>query len=360
MATPSKSKEIAFNGKLRTNVDGASIGPNDFQVLQNLRYTDTNVKGVQGHTKINTTVLAYTAIRNGIHFRKDQPVESHVVVEADGYCYDNTTSVPGAGDFGAALNTVAGTYTGRFAVAPTGMLARCTGNESLLWGGTEYRAAALIDYPTTNQIYDYGDIINSTLSDADHSATIHGSVIEAIDANTSLLLHTDNNVTDYATLASGYPHTVTNSNVTFSTSTKKYGTHSASFNGTTSVLSVSDHADFDFSAGAWTVDCWVYWTAANTALLFYQSDDGTHNVQCCLIGSIRCPRLVVVNGAATISLTGSPISLNAWHHIAYVENGDNYYIFVDGALSAYESNAVRPPNMAATIYIGGESSVVWF
>jgi hypothetical protein len=147
MATPSKSKEIAFNGKLRTNVDGASIAPNDFQVLKNLRYTDANVRGVQGHTKINTVAAPETAIRNGFHFRKDQPAESHVVLDANYKCYDMTATIPSTGTVNTTpiyTDPAGVTFTGRYAVAPNGMLARCTGKEALLWGGTEYKGINFI------------------------------------------------------------------------------------------------------------------------------------------------------------------------------------------------------------------------
>ena len=169
------SKEIAFNGRLRTSVDGASIGPNDFQVLKNLRYTDTNVRGVQGHAKINSTVAPSTAIRNGIHFRKDQPAESHVLIDASLNFYDCTAAVPVAGSFSATpvYTDLAGASTGRYAVAPNGMLARCTGKEALLWGGTEFGGVSFIDSPTANQVYDYTEQVGNTLTDALNVASIH-------------------------------------------------------------------------------------------------------------------------------------------------------------------------------------------
>ena len=170
------SKEIAFNGRLRTDIDGASIAPSDFQVLQNLRYTDTNVRGVLGHTKVNTTVLANTAIRNGIHFRKDRPSESHVLVDANGNCYDNAAVVPAQGNFGASIyEDPSGATLGRYAIAPTGLLARCNGKEALLFGGTKYRCAGFVDNPTTGELFDYTDQVANLLDDANNLAIIHTS-----------------------------------------------------------------------------------------------------------------------------------------------------------------------------------------
>ena len=52
-------------------------------------------------------------------------------------------------------------------------------------------------------------------------------------------------------------HTITNNNgVTISTAEKKYNNSSLEFDGT-NYLSISDHSDFQFSTGDFTVDFWV-------------------------------------------------------------------------------------------------------
>lgn len=170
------SKEIALNGRWRTASDGAQIGANDFQVLRNIRYTEAGIRGVAGQTKINTTPLANATV-NGIHFRKNQPSESHIVVDgADNKCYQNVTAIPGAGDFSAtALYSTAGTQRGRYAIAPTGMLARCTGDKALLYGGTAYRCSGFIDYPLAANIYDYSEQVANTLTSSDQLAIIHAT-----------------------------------------------------------------------------------------------------------------------------------------------------------------------------------------
>ena len=67
MANPIKSKEVAFNGKLRTYEDPASIGPNDFVTLDNLRYTETHPKSINGMSEITSTGLAQN-IGNMVQF----------------------------------------------------------------------------------------------------------------------------------------------------------------------------------------------------------------------------------------------------------------------------------------------------
>ena len=122
MVNPIKSKEIALNGKLRTYEDPAGIGPNDFVTLENLRYTYTHVKTINGITEITDTGTPQD-IGNATHFRKGRPSESHVLVHAVSAIYDLTAAVPGAGAFGAALwsDTAAG-GTARFA-STNGLLA---------------------------------------------------------------------------------------------------------------------------------------------------------------------------------------------------------------------------------------------
>src|SRR3972149_3273722 len=72
---PQYTREIALNGRLRTAEDPTTIGANDFQVLQNMRYTDTHIKGIGGMSKINATAVANVQVRNGIHFKKDFAAE---------------------------------------------------------------------------------------------------------------------------------------------------------------------------------------------------------------------------------------------------------------------------------------------
>jgi hypothetical protein len=100
----SKYYEIPLTGKFLTG-EPATIG-NNFRTLDNLRYTDTHLKGVQGYTKINTPAMAtYLKTRNSFQFIKSQPSESHLLAEA----YDtaisarriltNDCTIPSAGHF---------------------------------------------------------------------------------------------------------------------------------------------------------------------------------------------------------------------------------------------------------------------
>lgn len=145
-------KELPFSGKWMT-ADQATIGPN-FSVLTNMRYTDTHIKNVKGMTKINSNVMdaTYLKTRNAFHFRKAQPSESHVIVQAynDGetasHLLNNKTAIPSAGQFEATdLHTdAAGAGLGRFCEATDGQMFYCNGEETCMWGGDESQIGALV------------------------------------------------------------------------------------------------------------------------------------------------------------------------------------------------------------------------
>lgn len=252
-------KDIPLAGKLVTAVDSAFVGEN-FVTLTNMRYTDVNPETIGGMTKINSTAIpTYPKVRNGYHFKRSQPAETHVLVQAynsgltASQVLQNTTAIPSAGDFSAtALHTDGtGAGRGRFDAAPTGEVAYCNGVESLLWAGDEQRCSGFVNYdPGGAFSYDFTDQVTNTLTTEKATVSLSSG---GVDADTILMLHLDNNVTDSSPTT---PHTVTNTNVTFST-TAVFGTHSAVFNGTNAKLTVPNDADFNFTDGTWTVDARV-------------------------------------------------------------------------------------------------------
>ena len=103
-----------------------------------------------------------------------------------------------------------------------------------------------------------------------YSNTTHG-----IDSYTVLCMHLDSSLTD----SSASAHTVTNSNVTWDTTNKEFGTASASFNGTSSVLTSADSADWAFGSGDFTIDWWMINTADSgrmQAIITQAGDGGTN------------------------------------------------------------------------------------
>lgn len=272
----SEHKEIRFDKKLITSVDPAMIGEN-YQSLKNLRYTPTHVKGVAGMTKINSTALStYLKVRASYQFNKDQPSEKHLLVHAynaglTASCVlQHTGSVPATGSFdGTALWTDStGSGEGRFSKASNGYVGYANGIDTCLWGGDESPVGGFYNLdPDGSFNYDYTDQVRNTLNTDDQVATV--AVCTGGNPYSVLLLHLENNTTDSSTSA----HTVTNTNVTFNPTYKVFGSYGTYFDGS-AYLSTADHADFNFSGGAFCFDAWVRCSSlSSNRPLYYQKTD---------------------------------------------------------------------------------------
>lgn len=331
-----------FIGKWQPAEDPVLIDDYGFQDIQNLRKDGKHLKGVSGHTKINTTALAtYPYILSGFHFHKDQPAESHMIVygadafsPTNGRLYQNTTAIPSAGDFSAtALYTP--TYFNnlwRFSMAPAGAMVASNGDETLIWSGNETEATAFITssaevtYITGNQptnANDYTYVVNNTRQTTKEVATL-----KKIAA--SSLLHFDgtNNSTTFAD-ESGITWTAYG-NAKISTSQFKWGTASGSFDGTNSYISAAANNAFRFSAD-FTVDCWVYFNSVSGSqvLLDFRLSGASANG---FVVYLSGGNLILYSGGATV-ITGAAPSINNWYHLAFTRNGSNVQFFVNGTQS---------------------------
>jgi len=370
MATDKKIQkyEVPLDGKLNTWDDPAKIGT-DFQQLTNMGYTKTHPKSVGGMTKINTTIMnaTYFKTRNGIHYSKVQPSESHVLVQAYNTAedasriLDNTTAIPSAGNFsGTTLYSPSGLH-GRWSLAPDGDVAFCDEEETLIWGGNEREVSGFVNYdPDGSFSYDYTNQVRNTLTDSENKAVLN-STAGGIDANVMLLLSLDNNDTDTSPATI---HTVTDTNVTYSTTGMVFGTHWAVLT-TNAQLSMPDNADFDFSGGTFTVDFHMNLDdLAADYSLYYQDDGAGVADSMSIMVDTNGAVLVRINaggakqfaGATDFSTANSVITAGTTYHIEVVESGDNWYIFVDGTLKAYLSDAARAANYTGTVRLGYDSA----
>lgn len=402
-------RTIPLSGRLILSDDGIAIGEN-FQLLNNLRYTDTHKKMVLGMTKINTTIpTTYFKARSAHHLRKFQPAESHILVQAyntgltQGVILDNTTAVPGAGDFsGTSLFTeTAGHGVGRFSDAPDGHAAYCNGKEACVWAGNEMRVARFVSFTTDlTTIKDYTEQVTNALTDSNNVATLVTESVSGFnranlylgclrpikgaklyvatanttvtgsgttDANTMLLLHGDgaNGGTTFTDSSPTSPHTVTaNGNAQTSTAQKKFGTASALFDGAGDYLSIPDNADFNLSAGEWSIDFWMYPTGpypSPSAVLYYQQTDANNYFQISYetISAVKhtIALKIVAGGATVVSVAGNTnIKKNKqFYHVEVTQSAGKYYVFVDGSQDAAVTDADNPANYTGSVYIGADS-----
>lgn len=337
---PLSLKEIPLTGKLVTSEDPSVIGTN-FQQLTNMRYTKTSIKGIGGHSKINTTAIPNPKVRSGIFFDKDN--ESHTIVEAyntgetTSKIYQNTTTIPNTGDFSTSELYTPLTGTGRFSLAPNGYLAYANGAETCIYGGDESNIGGFVNYaPDESFTKDQTDMVSDTVSVGNgHIATLKR--VASSTADDVLLLHCENNDTDDS--PSG--HTVTDTNVTYHADALKFGSYGAVLNGTNANFNVPTHADFDFSGAdaTWAIDGWFQVdNLTNPHPIYYKQTDASNyfGIYIQTDGSIQVSHFdtgaETLNSTAGFYSTAGIITAGTQYHIEVVRNGSYWYIFVQGVL----------------------------
>jgi hypothetical protein len=171
------------------------------------------------------------------------------------------------------------------------------------------------------------DTANSSNEIYNSTDDYYSPTTTTIDSYTKLLLHLNNNVTDSEIT----PKTVTNNNVTFSDTIKKFGTHSASFNGSNAYLTVPDSTDWDFGTGDFTIDCWVVFnTVSSTQYIWSQGTSGSINVGFAWRSDSKW-QFFIYNGTAKVNFTGDDsITTGVWYHVVIVRYGNVWTIYRDG------------------------------
>jgi hypothetical protein len=369
IAADIQSYPFPFIGKWNPTEDPMLIADYGLQDIQNLRKDGKHFKGVKGHTKINTSAASDLYVLNGYHFTKDQPSESHVIIYAadsstptTGHLYQNTTAIPGQGNFSTLYSPTSFTNGFRFSNAPSGNMVSSNAAETLIWGGNElpetafFTSSATIDYTLTNS-YDFSDILNNTSTSADQVANLS----TGIDAYTKLYLH-GNGVDGSNTITDSSASNVTITpvgNAQIDTAYKKFGTGSILFDGNGDYATTPDHADWYFADQPFTIDTWVrfsdvslthgiagqYVDTSNYWELYYNGTTDKVGFSCKSGGSYK----------ATYSLYWVPAN-NTWYHIELVRNGTNVYFFINGVsqtltvATAISTNEI--PNLAAVLEIG--------
>jgi hypothetical protein len=158
----------------------------------------------------------------------------------------------------------------------------------------------------------------------------------------------------------------TANNMSYSTSIKKLGTHSGSFNGSNGNVSANTSA-FNYT-GDHTIEFWFYLTNNSGERICFEVNQGGSGNQGFLCNYHSNPdnKYYTYGGYSGGSWDllasnedyhiGDPDNLlNAWHHYAHVKNGSNNQIYLDGTSVAI-TNDPWTPNVGTTYaYIGGST-----
>lgn len=186
-----------------------------------------------------------------------------------------------------------------------------------------------------------------------------------IDSFTTLMLHMDgaNGSTSFID-SSPSAHTIVRSAYNggnlpvISTTKSKFGGTSGLLDGDNvspflggkqSFLLIADSDDFDFSGGVWTVDFWVNFNA-----LAIQQGIFSHGLHAsnAMIAEAGSDGKIYFSGNSISLATSISLSAGVWNHVAIVENGNDFYIFINGVQGEHQSTATRLPNYATDFLIG--------
>ncbi len=365
---PYRKRAIPFTGKWLPAFDGIVVGTN-FTQFTNCRYSDAGPRGIGGMTKINSSVMnaTYLKARSAHHFRKAQPAESHILVQAynaalsASQVLQNKADVPGTGEFEAAAlwTDSGGAGRGHFSNAPDEAVAYCNGVDTLIWGGDESKCKGFINFdPNGAFTKDYTDQVTNTLTDEANRATLSG-IANGLDASVKLLLPLDNGVTD----SSATGRTVMNIGATFDGSDYIFGGYSAVFNGN-AYLEIADSADFNFSGGAFTIDCRIKLSSlAADSPIYYQATDASNYFSISVTTAGAVELTIVASGSAvlTMSTPDGTISAGTWYHLEVTESGDSWYIFTGetaatASIKAAATSSGRAANYTGEVLIGHDST----
>lgn len=156
------------------------------------------------------------------------------------------------------------------------------------------------------------------------------------DSYTKLLYHFDGNLTDSSLVARG--NGTVGGSFTYSTSVKKFGTHSGYWQSAASSVTVSPNStDFDFSNGDFTIDWWEWRLNKVASQPVYSRDYPTTFVPLMIWSSATNVEFYAsTNGTSWNAISAFVIGSmdnNIWNHFAVARSGNTLYGFKNGVLT---------------------------
>ena len=166
--------------------------------------------------------------------------------------------------------------------------------------------------------------------------------------NTALLLNfADAAIFDYAALN----NLGTIGNADISTAVVKYGTGSLAFDGTSDYLETPNKSELVLAGAPWTVECWVRpdGNYSNYNAIFAKRLSGSTTTS--YEGFLNITTGVVSFYNGTLYFSSTTLESNVWSHCAWVYDGTNINIYVNGV--SVLSTAVTISEVDTAFVIGG-------
>jgi len=168
-------------------------------------------------------------------------------------------------------------------------------------------------------------------------------------ASCSLLLHC-NGTNNSTTFSDSGPYNLTVTSVggaKIASAINKFGSGSGFFDGVNDYLSIPDHPGFNFGSGDFTVECWLYPTAHPAVVYLFGQTNASDVAPFVIALSNGRPSIAAsTNGSTWIvnATLATPLTLNAWTHLAAVRYGNKWSVYVNGV-----ENVVAP-STSGTLY----------
>jgi hypothetical protein len=146
-------------------------------------------------------------------------------------------------------------------------------------------------------------------------------------ANTALLLNFTN-ASIYDETSSNNIETLNGAQV--STSVVKHGSGSMFFDGVDDRLVIANNPNLILAGGAWTIDCWVYFTGDYTNFRTVFSKRTGTTTSSSYQGYIQQTTGLLGFYNGTQYASTAQVTVNQWHHCAWVYTGTNIQIYFNG------------------------------
>ena len=186
-----------------------------------------------------------------------------------------------------------------------------------------------------------------TLSSSGGSVKTVGLTGSAVDSNTTLLLRGNGfNGSSFIIDSSPYPAAPARyGNTMISTAQSKYGGSSIYFDGNGDYLAMPANSSYDFGAGNFTIEMWINPSAtglANSAQKFLFGKRASASAYASVLSFLTYSTVtsnfgvsfyLTQNGSSWVVQYHSPltfVSPNVWTHLAFVRNGNEYALYVNG------------------------------